>query len=398
VSDSRTVFIAGAGIGGLTAALALAKAGFRAVIFEQADELHETGAGIQLSPNATRVLIGLGMSARLESRLVAPDSLLVRHARTGREIVRMPLGSDAASRYGAPFWVLHRADLQAALLEAVGENPDVLLMLGSRVEDFAEHADGLTVKVRRAGALVDERGIALVGADGLWSVLRERLGDKTSPIFARRKAWRAAVPADAVPEEFREPVVQLWLGYKTHLVHYPVRGGQLINIVAITRETQAQQSWGEPADRDALLAHFLPGVWSSSARTLLDLPDRWLTWALHDRPAPRNWGQGRMTLLGDAAHPMLPFLAQGAGAAIEDAAVLADCLKVSADAPATAMRRYESLRRARTAKIQGAARFTGALYHLRFPASVARNLALRRMGGEKLRARYDWLYDWSPST
>src|SRR5215217_3533212 len=192
MARSRSIIVAGAGIGGLTAALALARAGYRAVVLEQAERLDEAGAGIQLSPNATR------------------------------EIARIPLGLHAEQRYGAPYWVIHRADLQAVLVAAIEQSPDVTLRLGTRVEDFAVHQHGVTVQTRTAHGTRDEQGIALIGADGLWSALRTRLGERKPPRSARRTAWRSIVPAAALTPEFREPVTRLWLGRDAHLVHYPV--------------------------------------------------------------------------------------------------------------------------------------------------------------------------------
>jgi salicylate hydroxylase len=188
--------------------------------------------------------------------------------------------------------------------------------------------------------------------------------------------------------------VQLWLGGKAHLVHYPVAGGAVINVVAIFRDTWSGREWSAPGARDEILARYAPRRWAEPARALLGLPERWLKWALYDRPPLSRWGTGPITLLGDAAHPMLPFLAQGAAMAIEDAATLADCLAKSPDDPARALRHYEGLRQARTDRVQRAARRAGEIYHLKPPASFARNLAMGMIGGEKLRARYDWLYDW----
>ena len=200
MATSRTVIVAGAGIGGLTAALALARQGFRAVVIEQSKRLEEIGAGIQLSPNASRVLLALGLGEALKSKVVAPDSLAIRSARSGREIVHMPLGEDAEFRFGAPYWMIHRADLQTVLLDAARDNPDVTLKLGTRVEDFAIHRNGVTAQTRKDATDGDERGIALVGATGLWSNLRQSLGDPRPAIFRRRTAWRATLPAEAAPE------------------------------------------------------------------------------------------------------------------------------------------------------------------------------------------------------
>jgi salicylate hydroxylase len=396
VASSRTIIVAGAGIGGLVAALALAKKGFRVTVFEQSSRLEETGAGIQLSPNATRVLIALGLGEALKPHIVAPEDIRVRKARSARELLRVPLGQSAELRYGAPYWVIHRGDLQTVLLEAAGANPDIALALGAKVEDYAAHANGVTAQTRRGTQVADEHGIALIGADGLWSTIRALLGDATPPSFQRRTAWRALVPAEAVPAEFRGPSVNLWLGRNAHLVHYAVKAGALINIVAIVRDDWAEPGWNNAGTREELLARFSSWSWAEPARAMLAAPQQWAKWALYDRPPLSKWGEGTVTLIGDAAHPMLPFLAQGAAIAIEDAAVLAEYLGHSADNPAKAMRSYERARRRRTAKVQHAARRNGKRFHVWGAEAIIRNLALRLMGGEYLLKRHDWLYGWQP--
>jgi len=394
VAESRTILVAGGGIAGLTTALALARKDFRAVVLEQAGQLEEAGAGIQLPPNATRVLLALGLGDALKSKVVAPEAIAIRSARSGRQIVRIPLGKAMETQYGTPYWTIHRGDLQAALFDAVENNPDTAIKLAARVEDFEPHGHGLTVHVRYGSQHSHERGIALIGADGLWSALGAQLGGKGKPRFAQRSAWRATLPASAVGEEFRAPLVQLWLGHNAHLVHYPVRGSSLINIVAIVRDVWQGQDWSAAGAREEILARFPKRRWAAPARALLSAPQTWHKWALYDRPVRRRWGKGLMTLVGDAAHPMLPFLAQGAAMAMEDAVTLADCMAAQRDDLASGMRRYEDLRRGRTARVQQAALENGKLYHLSWPAALARNLSLRAMGGERLRARYDWLYDW----
>ncbi len=394
MATSRTILVAGAGIGGLTAALALAAKGMRAVIFEQAKELAETGAGIQLAPNASRILLALGLGDALRKSVVAPEAISIRAARTGEEIARVPLGPAAEFRYGAPYWMIHRADLQAALLDAARAHPDIVLHLGARVEDFAAHGHGMTAQILRGDNRSEERGIALVGADGLWSALRARLGLAAPPEFRQRTAWRATLPAAALGESFRAPIIHLWLGPDAHLVHYPVRGGELINVVAIVQDRWQGRDWSAPGRRDDILARFDSVQWHAAARGLLATPEHWLKWALHDRPPDRRWGKGPMTLLGDAAHPMVPFLAQGAAMAIEDAAMLAQCLSEPGRDTAKALRHYEGVRQSRTARVQRAARLTGELYHLDGPLASARNFTMKMLGGEGLRARYDWLYDW----
>src|SRR5581483_1091679 len=269
VASSRTVIVAGAGIGGLAVALALAKKGFRAAVFEQSARLEEIGAGIQLSPNALHALFALGLEDALRPHVVAPENVCIRKAGSGRELAQVPLGAHVEARYGAPYWTIHRGDLQKVLLDAVRANPDIALMLGVRVEDFAVHAHGVTAQARSGAEITEERGIGLVGADGLGSAVRVRLGHKGQPVFQRRTAWRAVVGADAVPEEFRAARVNLWFGRDSHLVHYPVKAGTHINIVAIVRDQWPEAGWDNAGSREELLSRFSRWSWAASARALL---------------------------------------------------------------------------------------------------------------------------------
>ena len=392
--SSRTVIVAGAGIGGLTAALALARHGFRALVLEQAERLEETGAGIQLSPNATRILIGLGLADRLRPLVTVPTAIRVLAARSAREIVRIPLGEYATARYGAPYWVIHRGDLQAALADATAQDLNIVIRLGMRLEDFATHPYGVTVSARGASGMWTEHGQALIGADGVWSVARERIATKNRPYFAKRTAWRALLPVNQVAPEFREAVVHLWLGRNAHLVHYPVKGGSLINLVAITADDWSGPGWSEPASRVDLLHRVADTRWAPQVYSLLRAPDAWLKWALYQSDPLASFSHGPATLLGDAAHAMLPFLAQGAAMAIEDAAVAAQCLARMPDDPADAWEIYSAVRRNRTRKVQRLAARNGTHYHLAGPAAMLRNTTLRLIGGRRLLQRYDWLYDW----
>ncbi len=344
MAASRTILIAGAGIGGLTAAKALADKGFRVVLYEQAERPQETGAGIQLSPNATRALTALGLADKLAPHVVVPQAVSIRQAASGREIARIPLGEDIAFRYGTPYWVVHRADLQAVLLDAVKAHPDIVLKTGTQVEDFAVHANGVTVQLRQGIHASDERAIAFIAADGLWSRARTRFTREGAPRFRGRKAWRVMLDADHVRDEFREPIVHLWLGKNAHLVHYPVCAGRLINIVAIVDDKTKGDDWSAPGRREEILKYFAPGHWATAARDLINEAEQWQTWSLYDRPARWRWGHGAMTMLGDAAHPALPFIAQGAAMAIEDAATLAQCLSAHGVEPVQGLRLYEGMR------------------------------------------------------
>ncbi len=397
MAPSRNIIVAGAGIGGLTASLALAQRGFRVVLVEQADRLQEAGAGIQLSPNASRILNGLGLEEPLRRHAVVPPAIEIRGA-GGNTLARLPLDW-GSRRYGAPYWVTHRADLQSALIEAVRASPDIVLKSGTMAEDFVTHGNGITVACRRGPATADEAGIALICADGLWSKLRLRLGVREKPVFSGRVAWRALIPAGELPEELRDQNVRLWLGRGAHLVHYPVRGGAMINIVAIVNDRwdHPGANWSEPGEPREIVWRFSQTNWSRLARSIVAAPQSWQKWALHDLPPLRQWGEGPVTLLGDAAHPMLPFLAQGAAMAIEDAAVLAGSLARTPDDIAGALRRYERGRRRRTWRAQRAARSNSRTYHLAASEAAMRNFVLRTLSGKMLLRRYDWLYDWRPA-
>ena len=395
MTATRSVIVAGAGIGGLTAALALARNGFRVTVLEQAERLSETGAGIQLSPNATRCLIDLGVGERLRLHVIAPTALHVLVGHSGREVVRMPLGA-AAERYGAPYWIIHRGDLQGALVAAVAQQRDISLKLGMRVEDFVTHSHGVTVSASGAGGVWHERGHALIAADGLWSQSRARLGFKEPPRFAGRTAWRALIPASAVAAEWREPLVHLWLGRDAHLVHYPVKAGAMINVVAITTDKWNAPGWSAPASRNDLLPRFPAERWVPQVCALIREPETWLKWALYDYRPLSSVSYGAAALIGDAAHPMLPFLAQGAAMAIEDAVVAAHCLARLPDDAAGALQSYSTLRRARTRKVQRLAAKNGARYHLSALPAMLRNVAMHAMGGARLLRHYDWLYGWRP--
>ena len=389
------MIVAGAGIGGLTAALALARNGFRIVVLEQTPRLEETGAGIQLSPNASRILIDLGLADRLRPVVTVPTAVRVLSAASGHEIVRMPL-TDADDRYGAPYWAIHRGDLQDALVKAASRQAGITIKLGQRAEDFVAHRNGITVSARGGASPMDEHGMALIAADGLWSQARQSLGNGEPPRFSGRVAWRGLVPARLVAPEFREPLIYLWLGRDAHFVHYPVKAGSVINLVVITSDRWHQPGWSEPASRAELVPRLAAEAWAPPARALVGLPEAWLKWALYECRPIRRWSQGPIALLGDAAHPMLPFLAQGAAMAIEDAVVVAQCLARRPDNPGAALQTYAAIRHGRTRKVQRMAARNGTIYHLAGPLGWLRDSVMRAMGGPHLLGHYDWIYDWRP--
>ena len=391
------LLIAGAGIGGLTAALALARIGAEITIVERADALTEAGAGLQLSPNATRVLARLGVLDAVAAVASRPAGIRVRSAHSGRAVSFMPL-ADAEQRWGAPYLVARRADLQRVLAEAVAAEPAITLELGTALAGFGTTRGSVVATVAHGLVKQSIEADALIGADGIRSLVRARLvGEGTendaldAPQELGRTAWRALVPAAAAPEALRNAETGLWLGRDAHLVHYTIAGGTLLNVVAITRDTTpaAPDLWSQPGDAATLQARF--SHWHRLARTLIDAAPSWTTWPLFDRAPLPAWSAGPIALLGDAAHPILPFFAQGAAQAIEDAAALAQALAGTRDIPA-ALAAYSAARVARATRVQTASRELGRIYHLSGPAAAARNLAMRLAGPRKLMARYDWVY------
>jgi salicylate hydroxylase len=394
------IAVIGAGIGGLAAALFLARSGHRVTLVEKRPRLEEEGAGLQLSPNASRILVDAGLATPLLRDAGAPERVRMRRAHDGRDIATIPLGEYARRRYGAPYLVIHRADLARTLEEAVRREERISLTYGC--EAVARPAtQGVTLALRSGGAAVSEhQAIALIGADGVWG----KLNGSGPPRFSGFTAWRGLAQAPAAPAFARVNEVGLWLGAKAHLVHYPIRGEEAVNVVAVIEDAQPQEGWSRTAEAGRLRAAF--SGFHPEARALIASATGWRIWSLFDRPPSRRWGEGAMTLLGDAAHPMLPFLAQGAAMAIEDAAVLAGELAPLAgaaaggdsveDAVTLALGRYEEARMPRTARVQREARRNALPYHAGWPVATMRDLILAASSSEGLLARYDWLYGWRP--
>ncbi len=384
------VAVAGAGIAGLTAALALARHGVAVRLLDAAASLGEAGAGVQLSPNATRVLRELGLLDAIMATAVRPERVRIRDAR-GNDLATLPLG-DAEERYGAPFLVAHRADLQAALLAAVRASPGIALSTGAGVDQVAIKADAVDLATD-TGERIEADG--LVGADGLRSRVRHAIipNARTQLRFSGRMAWRALVPATAAPPDARASVSNLWLGPGAHLVHYPVRGGALINVVAIVgghaRESEGADPWSAPGEAGEVAHAF--ARWAPQARALLAAAPDWRGWPLYDHPPLTRWSRGPATLVGDAAHAMLPFLAQGAAQAIEDGWAIG---QAGGRYPrfAEAAAAYQRARKPTVDRVQRESARQAAIYHLPWPASSARDAAFRLLGPARMLARYDWLY------
>ena len=364
----------GGGIGGLACALALAQRGFSARVFEQASAFGEIGAGIQLSPNCVRVLHALGLEPALRRVAFLPEGTEMRDWRTGRMISTTALGRAAVDAYGFPYYHVHRADLIDALAERAHADPRIALLVGGRIEQFEESADAVAVQCGGE----THHGALVVGADGIHSVVRAQLFGAEAPRFTGNIAWRALVPSERLRPGLVHPVATVWMGPGKHFVHYYVRGGALINCVCVVEKAGWQvESWTERGEHTELRRDF--AGWHETVDALIANmdPTACFKWALFDRaPLPR-WSSARATLLGDACHPTLPFMAQGAAMAIEDAAVLAECV-ATANAVPDALARYEKLRRSRTARIQLGSRGNAKLFHLRPPYSWLRNRALAK--------------------
>jgi salicylate hydroxylase len=392
-SGAPHALIAGAGIGGLMAALTLAEAGWRVTLADREPRLQEVGAGLQLAPNATRLLGPLGILDALDDLAVEPAALCIRNGETGDRLSRTPLGASAAARFGAPFLVVHRADLQRALLRRAEANPAITIRLGLALVDLRESGEAVTGLFEDgAGAALPIAADLLVAADGLWSRGRRIAGLPGPSRYSGKTAWRTLVPRAQAPIFAREAEVNLWLGAGVHVVHYPVCGGEFVNLVAIIEDEWREEGWSAPGNPDVITSR-MRGL-APRLRDLAGAAEHWNRWALLDRPPESRWSRGRMTLLGDAAHPMLPFLAQGASQAIEDAAALAALLPATRDGTriAAALRRYDALRIPRTARIQAEARRQGTIYHLSGLGGRARDTALRLLPGTLLLRRYAWVF------
>jgi len=400
-TKSRQIVIAGAGIAGLTAAIAFAKRGYSVQVFEQAQRLEAAGAGIQLSPNATRILRQLGVLDRLLPSAVRPEAVVLKDAATLRELARVPLGQAAETRWQAPYLVAHRADLQDALMACAAAAAGIEIITGARVTGVARASDGIAATIETSQTLEAE-GLLLVGADGVWSSIRERVSERASgkSRFSGELAWRATVGAASVAGRAYAAIgaascVTTFLHSGFHMVAYPVSKGSAFNLVAFTRGERIAEGWSGAAD-PAILTKAMRGT-APELIQLVEDAGAWMAWPIHTVDKLQPWTTpDRIALIGDAAHAMTPFAAQGAAMAIEDAAMLAGCVATFPTDPATCLRVWENLRRPRVAKVARRGALNRAAWHAAGPVAIARNLFLNMRSPEKLAADLDWLYGWQP--
>ena len=384
--------IIGGGIGGLACALALARKGFRTLLLEQAAEFGEIGAGIQLGPNVFRMFDKLGVTDKVRKLAVFPEYLMMRDTVTTDIVTKINLDESFLARFGNPYAVIHRADLHKALLDACAEYPDFITMKTSqKVTTMDDKGDRVVVSTE-TGEVYE--GAALVGADGLWSIVRQKIVGDGKPVVSGHITYRAVLPTSEVPEELRAWAMIIWAGEKTHLVQYPMRGGELYNLVAVFHSDKFSEGWdsyGDPAELHERFAKTCEPV-----RTLLGKIESWRMWVLCDRPPIRDWSKGNITLLGDAAHPMLQYLAQGANMAIEDAVCLARKIELSNGNPQGAFLAYQQERYLRTARVQLMAKLYGEAYHASNATRDLRNAVLGARTQKEAMESMAWLYDPPP--
>lgn len=387
-SGTAPVLIAGGGIGGLAAALALTRRGLAVKVLEQASQLGEIGAGIQLGPNAFTAFDALGVGPQARARAVYTDHMVMHDAVDGYRVGLIPTGEAFRARFGNPYAVIHRADVHKSLLEGVQAAPDVELLTSTAVQHVEQDAAGVTVYDQHGRA---HRGAALIGADGVKSAVRKQyVGDEAR--VSGHVVYRAVVDKADFPEDLRWNAASIWVGPNCHLVHYPLRGGEQYNVV-VTFHSREVEEWSVREGSKAEVQSYFQGI-SPQARQLIDLPKDWKRWATADREPIAQWTFGRTTLLGDAAHATLQYLAQGACMALEDAVTLGEALRVHDNDFAAAFDHYQRSRIARTARIVLSAREMGRIFHAQGVERLVRNDLWKGRTPERFYDAMEWLYGW----
>jgi salicylate hydroxylase len=385
---TEPVLVAGGGIGGLAAALALARQGHAVKVLEQSAHIGEIGAGIQLGPNAFSAFDALGIGERARSRAVYTDRLVMMDAVDETEVASMPVGREFRERFGNPYAVSHRADVHLSLLEGVQQNSHIELITSTRVDRVEQDERGVSAFDQHGHA---HRGSALVGCDGVKSRVREQF--VADPVrVSGHVVYRAVADAAVFPADLKLNAPCLWAGPNCHLVHYPLRGGEQYNVV-VTFHSRDHEEWGvTDGSRDEVLSYFTEI--GPRPRRLLDLPKTWRRWATADREPVGRWSFGRVTLLGDAAHPMMQYLAQGACMAMEDAVTLGEALRESGGDFESGFRRYEQARITRTARVVLMTREMGRIYHAGGVERLVRNDLWRDRTPQRYYDAVEWLYGW----
>jgi salicylate hydroxylase len=386
VSGRVPILVVGGGIGGLSTALALAKKGRSVRVIERSASLGEIGAGLQLAPNASRVLDRLGVLPRIHAHAVFPSRLLWMDAMSGRPLTSLELGAVFRERYGYPYIVMHRSDLLETLLDACRASDRVTIETGKELDRIEDLGDGARAVCKDGAAYECD---ALIAADGLWSTARRLLGDDSEPVCAELVAYRGTLAMNEISEHATRDAVMMWTGPNLHLVQYPIRRGELYNQVACFKSDRFQpgsDDWGTVAE---LESHFAPTC--AEVRQAVRLVKRDRRWPLFDRPPLERWTKGCVTLLGDAAHPMLQYLAQGAAQALEDAAAIAECLAEPGRPVSAALLAYEEARLLPTARVQLTARYFGDLIHTSGVPLRVRDAMLAKRSPTQL-TEVDWLY------
>jgi len=387
-NGSLPFIIAGGGIGGLATAYALAHKGFPVRVLEQAPEFREVGAGIQLGPNIFRVLDRIGLKDAVLADAHAPPGMEMRDALTGKLITRVPLGAESLARFQQPYAVTHRADIHGVFLKACQSSNLITLENNQRVEAYEDHGSHVTATLSSGDRA---EGRALIACDGMWSTIRARIVGDGKPRVSGHIAYRGVLKREQVPADLWRPDIVLWAGPRTHFVHYPLRRGELYNLVAVFHSDHYEEGWNAEGSKDLLWQHF-KGECPEVLR-LLELIDTWRMWVLCDREPVKKWTENRVALLGDAAHPMLQYLAQGACMATEDAVCIAEAIAKQPDDIPAAFQAYQQARYLRTARVQIMARVYGEFYHARGPTAELRD---RMLSGRTTEQSYDgiaWLYD-----
>ncbi|MEN7272987.1 3-hydroxybenzoate 6-monooxygenase [Pseudomonas aeruginosa] len=387
----QSIIIVGGGIGGLAAAQALTQQGLEVLLLEQAGEIGEIGAGIQLGPNAYSALDALGVGDTARARSVFTENLIMMDAIDAREVARIDVGEAFRKRFGNPYGVIHRADIHRSILEAVQKNPLIRFQTSTRIETLVADATGVSLSDSRGNRY---RANAVIGCDGVKSVIRQTLlGDDVR--VTGHVVYRAVIERADMPEDLQVNAPMLWAGPRCHLVHYPLRGGQQYNLV-VTFHSRREERWGvSDGSKEEVLSYF-DGI-HERPRQLLDRPTSWRRWATADRDPVDRWGEGSVTLLGDAAHPMTQYLAQGACMALEDAVVLGQAVKACNHDLVAAMRLYEQVRIPRTARVLWSAREMGRLYHAKGVERQVRNQLWQGRDQDRFHDALHWLYGWQAS-